>query len=272
MDIIQDLLKKVKQNKKYSGVSDEIIIPEIISYLTKNKITKITKNDIKEIRSRLHKSYASFQTKKKNKISNYLDDLKVNPDNLEITNKLLEVTLSTKERLNNYEYIYNEIFKITGRPKTILDLGSGLNIFSYPYMDLSKVEYYSYDINETDMKYLNEYYKIMKNEGLSGEAAILDLKNLSKISYLPFADIVFLFKTIDVIDKDSHKPSEELISQLFNKNKTKYIVASFATKTLTRKQMNFPNRKWFELMLERNNFKFQILNTDNEIFYVVYKV
>jgi hypothetical protein len=35
--------------------------------------------------------------------------------------------------------------------------------------------------------------------------------------------------------------------------------------------MNFPNRKWFELMLERNSLKFQIITTDNEIFYVISK-
>jgi len=269
--IINELLKQVKQNKKYSGVSDEIVLNEINSYLNKNKITKITKQDIKEIRSQLHKSYASFQTKKKNKISNYLNELRVNINNKKdlskTTNKLLGVTLSTKERLNNYEFIYREIFKITGKPDKIIDLGAGFNLFSYPLMHLDRLIYYSYDINEADIKYLSQYYEIMKSKGLSGKAAILDLRDLGQISKLPLTDIVFLFKVIDVIDKDNHKPSEELIKLLIKK--TKFIVASFATKTLTRKQMNFPNRKWFELMLERNNLKFQIINTDNEIFYVI---
>jgi len=270
--IITDLLMNVKSNRKYSSISDEIIINEIKSYLSKNNknnMTEISKQDIKEIRNSLHKSYASFQTKKKNKISTYLDELKQNPTENVVSNKLLSITLSTKERLDNYQYIYKEIFKLTGKPKIVLDLGAGFNLFSFPFMNISMLEYYSYDIDDKDIGYLNEYYEIMKDKGLYGKAAILDLRDLKQVSNLPSSDMIYLFKVIDLLDKDSHKPSEELLKRLIKK--TKFIVASFATKTITRKQMNFPNRKWFELMLERNKLKFTIINTDNEIFYVIKK-
>jgi hypothetical protein len=265
--LINNLLKEIKSNKKYKTISDEVILNEINNYLKKKPIIKITKQDVKEIRNSLHKSYASFQTKKKNKISVYLNELEQNPDDMDVTNKLLSITLSTKERLKDYEYIYKEIFKITGKPKIILDLGAGFNVFSFPLMNLGMIEYYSYDISDIDIEYLNVYYNIMKNQGLYGKAGILDLRDLREISKLPFTDIIFLFKLIDILDKENHKPSEELIKKLIPK--TKFIIASFATKTITRKQMNFPNRKWFELMLERNNLKYKIINTDNEIFYVI---
>jgi hypothetical protein len=270
--LINELLTEVKSNKKYSEISDEIVLPEIKNYLLKNKLTKITKEDIKEIRTTLHKSYASFQTKKKNKIAIYLNELKNNPDNLEITNKLLSITLSTKERLDSYPEIYKQIFEITSNPKTIIDMGAGFNLFSFPFMDLPSLTYYSYDINEKDIDYLNSYIKIMKDKGLNGKAQILNLLDLEKIKNLhslPSAEVIFLFKVIDLIDKENHKPSEELINYLLKNKKAKFIVASFATKTLTRKSMNYPNRKWFELMLKRNNLKFKTFKTDNELFYVV---
>ena len=268
-NLTQNILTQVKQNKKYKSISDIIVLNEIKNYLGKNRITKISKQDIKEIRNSLHKSYASFQTKKKNKIQKYLDELKQNTNNPEITNKLLSITLSTKERLNNYKKIYKEIFNITGKPKIILDLGAGFNVFSFPLMNLSMAEYYSYDINETDINHLNQYFQIMKSQGLYGKAGILDLRDSREISSLPSSDMTFLFKVIDIIDKENHKQSEELLKQLIKK--TKFIIASFATKTITRKSMNFPNRKWFELMLDRNNLKFQTITTDNEIFYVIKK-
>jgi len=267
--LINNLLTKVKQNKKYKSISDEIVLAEIKNYLSKNKISKISKQNIKDIRNQLHKSYASFQTKKKNKIQDYLKELKKNPSNKDITTKLLSITLSTKERLDNYNYIYKKIFDMTGKPRVILDLGAGFNVFSFPLMDLTILEYNSYDVNDKDVEYLNEYYKIMKERGLYGEARILDIRGFREISKLPSVDIIFLFKIIDIIDKENHKLSEELIKQLIPK--TKFIIASFATKTLTRKKMNFPKRKWFELMLERNNLKFQVINTNNEIFYVIKK-
>jgi len=267
----KDLLSKVKENKKYKSISDEIIKKEIDDYFIKNKITNITKQDIKTIRNIFHKSYSSFQTRHKKKIEKYFKVLKENlgkNKSIEkITNDLLSITLSTKERLPDYKYIYKKIFEKTITPKIIVDLGSGFNIFSYPFMNLKNLEYHSYDINTDDKKYLNEYFKIMKLRGLNGSAEILDLRNLKKISKIPNSDIIFLFKVFDVLDKENHKTSEELIKVLTNK--TKYIVASFAKKTLTRKKMNNPNRLWFELMLSRIGLSFEKFSTDNEIFYVV---
>jgi len=278
--MIQEILRKIKENKKYKTLADSIVKKEIQNYLKKNKIKEITKQDIKQIRAKLHLKYASFQTKKKNKRYFYIDNLKQlseirNPsskdlnDIKEINNKLLSITISTKERLNNYSELYQQIFEITGTPETIVDLGSGLNPLSYPYMNLKKLNYYAYDIDEEDIKFLNEYFQIMKTQGLNGKASILDVKDKIQTSKLPPSDIIFLFKVIDIINQSekNYKASEELIKNLIKKSK--YIIVSFATKTITRKKMNYPNRKWFELMLKRNNLDFKIIKIENEIFYVI---
>ena len=275
-NLIQKILEKVKQNKKYSSITDDIIISEIKKYLSINpKITSSDKETIKDIRAKLHRLYSSYQTKKKRKRELYLRELKTalsqrdSEDKLlEITNNLLSLTISTKERLNDYPTIYKQIFKLTGNPETIIDLGAGLNPLSIPYMNLKKLNYYSYDIDEKDISFLNQYFSLIKNRfpELNAEAYILDVRNISKISF-PDSDIAFLFKLIDLIDTKKEKISEPLIKLLIKK--TKFIIASFATKTLTKKSMNLPRRRGFELMLERNNLLFKTIMTDNEIFYVI---
>lgn len=267
LPIVIELLQKIKSNKKYKFIADDIILEEIKKYIEKNKINSISKQDVSKIREYLHKSYASFQTNNKKYFEKYLKELDL--DKIETIENLLSITLSTKERIPFYSEIYKNIFKITGRPKKIIDLGAGLNVLSYPLMGLETLTYYSYDINEEDIQLLREYFKKIKSEGLSGNADILDINNRSKIILIPEGDIIFLFKTLDIIDRENHKPSEDLIKNLISR--TKFIVASFATKTITRKKMNFPKRKWFEIMLERNNLKFQSFETPNEIFYVVSK-
>ena len=187
----------------------------------------------------------------------------------DIDDKLLSVSVSTKERLKDYEEIYENIFKITRTPSVILDLGGGFNVFSFPYMNLPSVKYYSYDISDEDIKLINKYSKIMKANGLEGKAEILNIKDSKNVEKLPKSDVVFLFKVLDVIDDKGHKTSEELIKTLFKK--TKFIVASFATRTITRKKMNYPNRKWFELMCDRNSLNFKSFKTNNEVFYIVEK-
>lgn len=265
---LSGLISDIKKNKKYKSISDAVVENEIKNYL-KSNLNSSEKSIIKEVRAKLHKNYSVFQTRKKKKIEKYLDELKNSnskKQNLEIINKILSSVLSTKERLNDYPKIYENIFEITGKPKTIVDLGAGLNPFSIIYMNLDDFNYYSYDINEEDIKILNEFFKIINQKG---KASLIDIRNLREISNIPSADIIFLFKVIDIIDEKNHKFSEELIKQLVKK--TKFIIASFATKTITRKKMNFPERKWFEFMLNRNNLKFKAFRTENEIFYVIGK-
>ena len=272
----QDILTKVKQHKKYKTLSNQLVSDEINQYIKKHQIkspTQITKQDIKNIRASLHRLYSSYQNKKQRKKQQYLEELKqlvTNNKNItEITQKLLSITLSTKERLSDYQNIYKQIFKITKKPKIIIDLASGLNPLSYPLMNIRPLAIYSYDIDEDDMKFLNQYYKIMEKRGLTGKADILNLQDLSKISSLPKSDVILMFKVIDLIDKKHKKISEQLITTLLKTKKTKFIVASFATKTLTQKPMKITKRRGFELMLERNNLKFNTFSTDNEIFYIV---
>ncbi|MBS3078810.1 hypothetical protein J4218_01690 [Candidatus Pacearchaeota archaeon] len=271
------LLQEIKKNKKYSSIADEIVLEEINNHLKKNKVEKITKQDIKEIRSKLHRLYSSYLRGKKSKRTKLLHELKnvISREDtskkplgvVDIINKILSTAVSAKERLEDYEEIYNKIFQITDKPKTIIDIGCGLNPISYPYMQIDNLNYFAYDIDNEDINFLNEFFKIMRPFGLNGNAQILDAKNLTNVSMIPNGDIIFLLKLIDLINTKDAKPGEELIKILMNK--TKFIVASFATRTIGGKPMNLPRRKGFELMLERINLKFEIIKTRNEIFYVI---
>jgi len=268
--LTQDFLILIKKNKKYKTIANEIVLKEIKEYLRKNpKISKPCKEDIKEIRKNLYRTYSSYQTNKKRKRNQLLEKLKTNLNNKDRITQLLSIVISTKERLSDYLELYFKIFKITGKPKSIIDLGCGMNPLSYYFMNLKKLRYYAYDIDEEDIKFLNNFFKIMEKQGLDGKAKILDINNTKAVSSLPTPDIIFLFKVIDVINTKNHKTSEQLVKQLIKK--TKFIIVSFATKTITRKSMNYPKRKGFELMLKRLNLKFKTIEIKNEIFYIISK-
>jgi 16S rRNA (guanine(1405)-N(7))-methyltransferase len=265
IDLEKTFLDEIKANKKYSNISSELILKEIKEYLRKNpNIQKISKQDVKDVRAKLHRLYSSYQTRKKSKKREiYLAELKNREEILEITKKLLSLVVSTKERLEDYLRVYETIFKITGKPNIIVDIGCGLNPLSYPLMKLEKLDYYAYDIDEEDMIFLNNYFKIMKDKGLNGNAKILDVNNKEKIDNLPNSDIIFLFKTLDLVNINKNKLIENLLK------KTKFLVVSFATKTLTGRPMKLKRRTGFEAFLIRNNFKFKIIEISNEIFYII---
>ena len=171
-----------------------------------------------------------------------------------------------------YPLIYKKIFENIGKPNKIIDLGGGLNAFSLVFskFDLKNLEYYSYDINERDSELVNRFLKLEK---IGGKAEILDLSRIENYNRLEKAEVCFMFKFIDTIERDKkgHKFAEEIIKFILN-NKTRFIVASFSTRTLGGKNMNFPYKGWIERMLERNKMNFDILKFENEIFYIISKV
>lgn len=266
----EDILGEIKQSRKYKAVSKEIILTEIEKYFKKNPEHERYKDKkiLSEIKSELHKIYGSFQKVSRRKRGEYFEELKVNPENLNAIKRILLTNKSAKERIEYYEDIYKKIFEITGKPKTIVDLGCGLNPFSLVFMNLKKVNYYAYDLDDEDISFINEYFYLMKKK-ISGEAKMINLSNITEeeIKKIPKAEVCFMFKLADVLDRENHKQSEKIIKNL-NSN---YIVVSFSKKTLAGNEMNFPYRGWIEKMLERIGLEFKKIDFENEIFYVIKK-
>jgi len=226
------------------------------------------KKILSEIKSELHKIHGSFQKKSRVKREQYLKELKKNPEDENLIKKILLTNRSTKEIIGNYEEIYERIFEITKKPKTITDLGCGINPFSFIFMKIKKVIYYAYDIDEEDLEFINKYFNLIKNR-ISGKTEILNFSGISdeEIKMIPKSDICFMFKTVDVLDKENHKQSENIIKNI----NSGFVIVSFPKKTLSGKKMNFPSRTWFEIMLERIDLKFEKIDFENEVFYVVKK-
>lgn len=229
-------VKAIKKKRELKDINTNFVKDELLKFLKKNpklklninKRSKEFKTIVKGVRTVLQKVYGAYSKSK----------IKEHP--------------STKDR--DYRNLYKKIFKITGKPKKILDLGCGLNPLSFK----DKTVYYvACDINKNNCKIIKEHFDKLK---IKNKVICKDLLKVKEK-----ADVCFLFRVLDVIDRKGHKKSENLIKSL----NCKYIVASFSTKTLSGKEMNYPYRGWIERMLERLNYKFKIIKQENEIFYVI---
>jgi uncharacterized protein YlzI (FlbEa/FlbD family) len=254
----EEFIKEIKKSKKYKDIAEEIIMAKVNEFFKKYNVGEDERFFMKEIKASLHKAHGSFRFNNK-KIEVFLDK----KDFL----SMLDKNKSTRERLDIYSNIYEKIFEITGKPKSILDLGCGLNPCSIPLMKLNKeLSYNAYDINESEMNFLNKFFEKFE---INGKASILDLTKIENIEKLPETDLCLMFKLIDVLEeeKEGHKYSEEIIKIL--SRKCKFIVVSFATRTISGKKMMFASRGWIERMLFRIGLKFEELVFDSEIFYVI---
>jgi len=66
---------------------------------------------------------------------------------------------SSAERLPHLEAFYDQLFQVTGKPNTILDLACGLHPIGFPFMGLPpSTQYYAYDIVQPRIDFINTFF------------------------------------------------------------------------------------------------------------------
>lgn len=258
---MESLVSSIKAKREFRDL-DDAFITKIMSPFLKGKkegeLTTKEKEDItKKTRATLREVYSAFLAPKFFKREKFLHEIKGLND-IEGHKRILSLHLSTNERIPYYEEIYHNIFEVTGKPFSILDLGCGLNPFSLPFMKLDKITYYAVELAKPDVDFIQEYfYKF----GIRGKAIQADLTNVDS---LPSADICFMFKVIDTFEAIQWDVTAELLAKI----KAKWIVASFARKSLGGKKLINPEkRKWFERLIAGRDYS--VFEVENECFYII---
>ncbi len=279
-DIIANIIKKIKEKKELANVDEILCYDYITKFLTVNTkilkfldsaddFKKISKSKevkaiIKQVRTDIRKVYGLFIIKDLAKADKILDELKEElktkklSETLDLHDKLMKLHTSTEERIDIYPTFYKKIFDITGRPKSIFEIASGFNPFSFPYMNLDKVEYTATELNNDDVKLIKKYFKIAK---IKGKASKLDI---TKTVVEAKADIAIILKLFDLTDP---KINEKVIKDL----DVKWIVVSFPTTTVTKAQMRVKRRAGFQKMLRRLKLEYKTIEFENEIVYIIKK-
>ncbi len=255
----EELIREIKKKKTLKNVDNDFVKfhldkyfklhPKLLKKLGEDKVKKkVWKKVVKDIRAILHRAYGMFILKnyfKKNKIKDI--------------DKLLKIHKSTKERLPIYYKLYKELFKTTGIPKSLLDLGCGFNPLSFKFMDLDNVKYYAFDISKPDLDFLKLHIDFLDTKSV----------NLLSVKKLPKTDVCFMFKLLNHIDLSKHHKESE---KLLNKVRSKWLIISFPLKTMSGKKMNYRQNNWLKFMAERNGWKLvKRFVLGNEEFFVVKK-
>ncbi len=254
MTAFESLIEKIKKKPEFSSLPDSLVSDYLSDLLKKHNLSldslkyREEKIIIKEIRAELRNITGQFQ--KKSKRSKLLSTNNYH--------ELLKTHSSTAERLDFYPKLRELIKNLN--VSSILDLGCGLNPIA---LAEPKYFYYASDIREDELSIIKDFFS--KNN-IKGEVFTYDLRKI-KEGELPNAGLCILFKVLDVIEKKTHKLTNKIL-EIIN---SKYFLVSFATKKLSGKSMHFPERKWFEHILERKSYKFDKFNSNNEIFYLFYK-
>lgn len=269
-DFLQVFTKSVRNKQEFSHVPEEYILSILHKEASTKELTSLEeharaeksslfKEIQKRVRKKLHDTHGVFK-KDTNKRKKLLKELKNNPESLEIHQKILQTHRSTLERINDYEYIYEIIKEKIGKFNSILDISSGINPVSWKYLQIKPLNYIACELAEDDVNFLNEYFSIMKKEGLNGRAY---QENLLEAKTFPKTDICFLFKILDNLETLKRNSSKELLEKI----PAKTLIVSFPKISISGKYVSTKRLAWFNKIAK----KYETFETRNEIFYIIQK-
>jgi len=238
----KELIEKITQKKEFSK------LPEKDVGLAFEKFDRKNLNDYQKLkltRQFLRKVYSSFASRKL-----------LNVKEMEVE-YVLKKHKSTKERLPYYERIYGEVFEgINEKQISVIDLGAGVNGFSYGFFRNDKISYVGVEAVGQLVELMNYFFNKEKIDGKAVHLSLFEIERIRKLIVKQKRPrVVFLFKVIDsleVIERDYSKKLLEEIVPLVDR-----VVLSFATKSLGRRSKFSAQRGWIRKFIEKN---FEVLN------------
>ena len=191
-----------------------------------------------------------------------------------VCRQMLALHQSTRERLPAIERFYREIWAVTGRPRTLLDLGCGLNPLALPWMALEQgARLFALDIDQQRIAWLNRYLVVAGMEPLARCQDVLVCPPCDP------ADVALLLKMSPTLERQEPGSTARLIEGLH----APHIVVTFAVKSLGghEKGMAGNYQRQFEVLFQagldsrpeagHRNPAYEMLRFESELVFVVRK-
>jgi len=250
----EEIYNKIIQKKEFSKLPKKDVEMAFRNF-EKRQVSDEEK--IRLTRDLLRKVFSAFTSQKILSIKNK-DESWILRKHLS-TRERMNVQRSSKrgqtgERLPYYHEVYKRILKDQKDP-TIIDLGAGINGFSYNYFKNKKINYIAIEAVGQLVDLMNFYFKKEKIN-LKCRAIHLSLFELEKIKDIirktKKPRTIFLFKVIDsleMLEKDYSKKLLLGIVPLVDN-----VIVSFATRSMIKKIKFRVSRNWILNFIE-DNFK-----------------
>jgi len=223
-----ELIAIIKQKKEFSNLPDSLVW----------EFSKKCGGGVKETRSLLRKFFGVFLTNKVMK-GDGVDILKHHKSSMD----------------RDYEEYYSKLLDNVGKVKTIIDLGCGVNGFSYNFLksNFGDVKYVGVEAVGQLVNKMNEYFnkeKIMNAKAIWGD--LFDMQVIKDIvTYSKRPVCIMLLQSIDAMEslrKDSSKSLLLSIKDLLGKSDFIVIISP-------RKIVNSQNISQKYLQILTDNYK-----------------
>ena len=178
--------------------------------------------------------------------------------------KMLSRHASTRERLPlcDMDALYDRIFAVTGRPRSVLDLACGINPI---YLGARGVSTVGVDISGAAVNAVNAFHEVY---GMPVSAACADLLSPGAIPEASF-DVALLFKLLPLLERQAADGAARVMQAV----KASRLVVSFPTKTLGGRSVGMAGNyaRWMQEHLPKGMAVLEQFETGNELLYIIAK-
>ncbi len=166
---------------------------------------------------------------------------------------ILKKHLSTRERIHYYKDIYRKLLGGMEKKLSVIDLGAGVNGFSYSYFGKAgfNVDYLAIESIGQLVKLMNKYFRREKVRGKAIHLSLFELNKVKReIKKLKKPRVIFLFKVLDSLELLERNYSKKLISEI--SDLAERIVISFPTETMIKREKIWVKRTWILKFIEKH--------------------
>ena len=218
-----EIVDRVLRSSRYRDVDRSLL-----SRLAAEELPRARNTDdaVKRVKRRLHQAVGAFRGERR---TDALGPIRAawNGDMADQTFRAtcaegLRTHASSRERIHHVDTFYSGIWRHTGLPARVLDIGCGLNPLALPWMGIGDASYLATDVDQRPLEIVRGFLDLV---GQPGETRATDAVNEQPSEE---ADVALLLKLVTTLDRQDAGAASRLLDAL----RVGHAVVSFAARTL----------------------------------------
>jgi 16S rRNA (guanine(1405)-N(7))-methyltransferase len=212
-----DIVERVRRSSRYRSVDTALVARLAAEELPKSRNAD---DAVKRVKRRLHQAVGAFTAGSGTVPSAWPAD---DPEALRAACLLaMRRHASTRERIPHVDRFYEGIWRHTGIPAAILDLGCGLGPLALPWMGVGDARYVAIDIDAGALDVVGSFLSAI------GQPHRVEARDLVTQAPDDAADVALLLKLITTLDRQEPAAATRLLRAL----RVRHAVVSFAARSL----------------------------------------
>jgi 16S rRNA (guanine(1405)-N(7))-methyltransferase len=216
-----EVVERVRRSSRYRDVDVAMVERLAAEELTHSRSVD---EAVKRVKRRLHQAVGAFRgaSRSRDLADAWRGDLR-DPSFREACVEVMRTHASTRERIPHLDHFYRAIWRRTGTPRRILDLGCGLGPLALPWMEVEGATYRAIDADARPLATVESFLDLVEQPH---RVEALDLvRDRPRDST---ADVALLLKLVTTLDRQDPQAASRLIASL----DVAHAVVSFSTRSL----------------------------------------